>query len=365
MDKKKLTYILIGIMGAMVAVIAIIAIVTGIGGGKMSYGKIEDKMREAAVSYFKKKENSLPQQNGSSVTVDANTLASSKHMKPLSKMVKKGVSCTGKVVVTKNGERYLYSPMLSCGDKYQTKTLVNVVTTANPIVTSGDGLYSEADNRRFRGEYINNYVKIDGLLWRILDIDNEGYMRLIYVDKNEDTSEAYVWDDRYNVEKAAYVGINDYNVSRIKQTIKDLESGNLYVSEKTKANLAYRPICLGKRSSENLEINIIEECETTISDQLFGLPYTIDYIASSIDPNCKIIDDESCANYNYLMKSSLASWTLNGQKEKSYRVYAVSRAGYVISDASNEKTIRPTIYLSNYTLFDDGNGTKEKPYTIK
>lgn len=363
MDKKKLTYILFGIMAAMIAVIVIIAIVTGFGGGKMSYSKIENEMRKAAVSYFKNKENSLPQQNGASVSIDANTLATSKYMKPLSKLVKDGVNCTGKVVVTKNGEKYLYSPMLSCGDKYQTKTLVNVVTDANPIVTSGDGLYTIDNVRKFRGEYINNYVKLDGYLWRILDIDSEGYMRLLYVDKAKE--EVYVWDDRYNIEKDDYVGINNYDVSRIKQTMEKLESGEVYITDKTKSNLAYRPICLGKRSSENLKLNITEECETTISNQLFGLPYAIDYIVSSIDPNCKTIDDQSCANYNYLMKSSLTSWTLNGQKEKGYRVFAVSRAGYTISNAASEKAVRPTIHLSNYTLFNGGTGTKEDPYTIK
>lgn len=362
MEKKKLIYIFGGIMGLMVALIVIVAIVSSMGGKSLSYEKIENKMKAAAESYFEDNASSLPQE-GKSVTIDASTLSNGGYLKDLSDMVKKGENCTGKVVVSKNGARYLYSPVLSCGSSYQTKKLVDVVTGNNPIVTSGDGLYNVDNVRKFKGEYINNYVKIDELLWRILDIDSEGYMRLIYADKSME--ESYVWDDRYNIDEDENIGINNYNISRIKETMKSLESSEQYISEDSKANLAYRPICIGKRSSENLALNNNEECATKISDQLFGLPYTSDYLSASIDANCKTIDDQSCENYNYLMNSSLSSWTLNGQKEKSYRIFAVSSAGYSISTASNEKSLRPTIYLSNNTLYSNGTGTKEDPYMMK
>lgn len=362
MDKKKFIYILTGIMGLMIVVIIIVALISSVGGKKLSYDKIENKMVLAAESYFEDNANSLPQE-GKSVTVDSSTLVNGGYLDQLSDMVEEGVDCTGKVIVSKNGTRYLYSPMLSCGEKYQTNKLVDVVTRNNPIVTSGDGLYVVGQVSKFKGEYINNCVKIDEYLWRILDIDSEGYMRLIYADTSME--ETYVWDDRYNIDRDDNIGINSYDVSRIKETIKSLEAGEQYISEQSKANLAYRPICIGKRSADNLEMNINEECETTILDQLFGLPYVVDYVSASTDSNCKTIDDESCTNYNYLMNSSLSSWTLNAQKENTYRVFSVSRSGYSSSGASNEKSLRPTIYLSNNSLYAGGNGTKVDPYIIK
>ncbi|MBE6138408.1 MAG: hypothetical protein E7173_01520 [Firmicutes bacterium] len=366
MDKKKLIYILTGFMGVMVAIIIVVAIVNWLGGKKLSYSQVEDKMITAAQSYYSSNENLLPQLEGSSVTVDTSTLVNGKYLSQVSDMVPEGVDCTGKVIVTKNGTRYLYSPMLSCGDDYQTKKFVDVITANNPIVTEGDGLYLIGNVNKFKGEYINNYVKIDEFLWRILDIDSEGYLRLIYVDKaTEDMEETYVWDDRYNVDKDGNIGINNYDLSRIKQSLLMLEQGNVYLSEDAKAKMAYRNICVGKRSGSNLEFNIDEECEIVISNQLFGLPYAIDYVVASTDANCNDLDDRSCENYNYLMNSSLSSWTLNGQKEKSYRVFSVSRAGYSISDASADKALRPTVYLSNNVLFESGEGTKGNPYIIK
>lgn len=363
MDKKKLIYILTGIMGLMIVVIIIVAIVSSIGGKKLSYEKIEDKMKLAAEAYFEDNTNSLPQEAGKSVTVDSSTLINGGYLDELSKMVEEGVNCTGKVTVTKNGNKYLYSPILNCGSNHQTKALTNVVTSNNPIVKSGDGLYNVGEVSKFKGEYVNNYVQIDNYLWRILDIDSEGYMRVIYADSTMD--ETYVWDDRYNIDRDENVGINNYDISRIKETMKSLEEGTTYISEESKANLAYRTICIGKRSSENLEMNINEECQVKISDQLFGLPYTIDYLSASTDANCKKINDQSCENYNYLMNSSLSSWTLNAQKENSYKAFAVSRSGYSISTASNERYLRPTVYLSNNTIYAGGTGTKTDPYKIK
>lgn len=363
MDKKKLIYILTGIMGVMIVVIVIVAIVSSINGKKLSYSGVEDKIADAAQRYYAKNENLLPQAEGASVTVDTSTLVNEGYLKQVSDMVPDGADCTGKAVVTKNGTRYLYSAMLNCGDKYKTQTLVDVVTNNSPVTTSGDGLYVVGNVSKFKGEVINNYVKIDELLWRILDIDSEGYMRLIYADKTME--ETYVWDDRYNIDKKENVGINNYEVSRIKDSLLSLENGNLYLSEEAKAKMAYRNICVGKRSQNNLEFNIDEECEVVISNQLFGLPYAIDYVSASTDPNCNDIDDASCENYNYLMKSSLSSWTLNGQKEKSYRVFSVGRVGYSISNASNDKALRPTVYLSNNALFESGSGSKEDPYVVK
>ncbi|MBE6151971.1 MAG: hypothetical protein E7165_01490 [Firmicutes bacterium] len=366
MEKKKLFYVLTAVMGTMILIIVIFAIISAVGGKRLSYDKIEDKMSSAAKNYFEDNVSSLPKEEGQSVTVDTSTLVNGKYLKQLSDMAKKGVDCTGKVIVTKNGDRYLYSPMLNCGSEYKTQKLIDVVTTNNPLVISGDGLYSYGEVSKFKGDYINNYVKIDNYLWRILDIDSEGYMRLIYADKQtKEMEETYVWDNRYNIDKDSNSGINNYEVSRIKETMKKLETETLYISDEFKVNLAYRPICVGKRSSTNVALNNNEECEVTISNQLFGLPYVSDYVSASTDANCIDIASESCKNYNYLMNSSLSSWTLNGQKEKSYRVFNVGKFGYSISDASSDKAIRPTIYLSNNALYESGNGTKKEPYVVK
>lgn len=364
MDKKKLIYILTGIMGGIIVIVGVIALITSLTSKKtLSYESIVVELENAAISYFKSNSSSLPTEDGASVSVDASTLTNGGYMNDLSEMVKEGVSCSAKVEVTKNGDNYLYSPILNCGDEYKTNKLIDVVMKNNPVVTEKDGLYKKDDVYVFKGEYINNYVSIDNKLWRIMDIDSDGYIRLIYADKNID--EDYVWDDRYNVDADESVGINNYEVSRINETLNSETIINSYFSETAKANLVYKDWCIGKRSLSNVEINNNEECAEKVTNQLLGLPYVSDYYNASIDQNCKTIDDESCHNYNYLLNMSLSSWTLTGTKEKSYRVYAVSSSGYVVTNTSNEKKIRPTVYISNNSLYASGDGSKTNPYTMK
>lgn len=363
MDKKKLIYIMSGITGVMILLIVIIALISSCSNKKMSYDKLENTLKTAATSYFDNSEVTLPTEEGGSVIVDDNSLTTGGYMKPLSDLVEEGMSCTANVIVTKNGNNYLYSPILNCGDVYQTHKMIDVVMGNNPIVTTGVGLYKQNDMYVFKGEYVNNYVELSGNLWRIIDIDSEGYARLIYAGKN--TEEVYVWDDRYNIDKEENVGINDYSISRIKEVLLSLDSNNQYIQDYEKSNLAYRNWCVGKRSIDNKTINNSEECTTTVSGQLFGLPYVSDYVNASIDSNCKTIDDQSCNNYNYLLSSSLSSWTLTGSKEKSYKVYTVSRSRYSLTDASSEKSVRPTVYLSNNAIYASGDGSQANPYKIK
>ncbi len=362
MDRKKLIYIMGGITGGIILLIVVIFIIVGASNKTLSYDRIENNLKTATENYLNDNADMLPKEESGSVTIDATTLENGNYMKSLSKMLKEGTNCSAKVIVTKNGDKYLYSPILNCGDEYKTEKFSSRVLSDNKQVTTGDGLYVDGNNYRFKGEYVNNYVSIDNKLWRIIDIDKEGYARLIFVDK--DMEEVYIWDDRYNIDVNNYSGINNYSVSRIKEVLVGFETTNTYVSSDN-ANLAYRPICVGKRSSNNLEINNEEECQSIVSNQLYSLPYVNDYIAASVDVNCKNIEDESCVNYNYLMSMSLATYTLTGVEEKSQKVYFVTRNGVSKTDASNEKKIRPTIYISNNALYDTGDGTKSNPYKLK
>lgn len=362
MDRKKLIYIMGGITGGIILLIIILFVIIGASNKTLSYDKLENKLRTATENYLNDNVSMFPSEESGSIIIDGTTLENGGYIETISKLVETGVSCSVKVIVTKNGNNYLYSPILNCGEDYKTEKFSSKILNDNKVVNTGDGLYADGNGYRFRGEYVNNFVSIDNKLWRIIDIDESGYARLIFVDK--DTEEVYIWDDRYNIETNDYLGINDYSVSRIRESLISFESNNAYASSDN-ANLAYRPICIGKRSSNNLEINNIEECQTVVNNQLYGLPYANDYIAASIDKNCKTIEDESCVNYNYLMSAPLTSYTLTGVSEKSEKVYFVTRNGVSKTNASNEKKIRPTIYISNNALYDSGNGTEANPYKLK
>ena len=363
MDRKKLMYVGGGVVGFILVLVVIILIVSAAGGKNLSHAKLENKMLGAAKSYVKDNAMILPTDEGENVTIDVNTLVSAGYMKNLSELRKNGASCAGQIIVTKNGEKYLYTPILNCGEEYTTKSLVEVVKTDNPIVFSGDGLYTEGSSLKFKGEYLDNYVMINERLWRILSIDNDGFMRLIYVDKEK--LNTAVWDNRYNIELDGNVGINNYSTSRIKKTLDDLEKGNELFTESDKEKMAYKSICIGKRSKDNLELNINEECETTTNDRMLSLPYVIDFKTASIDTNCKDLESESCSNYNYLTEMNISSWTLTGSMEDSNKAFFVYENDYSLTVTSKKKAIRPIVYLSNYALYEDGDGTKANPYVMR
>jgi len=328
MDSKKLMYIGGGIVGFVVVLIVIILIIDGVNSKKFTYEKLENQLVESTQSYLNNNASILPKDEGKSVSIDANTLSYNGYMKNLSE-ISKDETCTGKVVVTKNGDRYLYTPILNCGQNYITKTLVDVVKQNNPIVFSGDGLYTEGISLKFKGEFVNNYVMINENLWRILSIDSEGYVRLIFVDKNK--LDKTVWDNRYNIDTNKYEGINNYSLSRIKTYLDNLEKGSKLFAESDKTKLAYRDICVGPRSEDNKDLNIDEECKTVVRDRLISLPYVIDYMTTSVDSNCKSLGSASCSNYNYLSNMGLTSWTLTASKDNTNKAYSVFENEFTLS----------------------------------
>ena len=90
-----------------------------------------------------------------------------------------------------------------------------------------------------------------------------------------------------------------------------------------------------------------------------------EYMMASIDTTCKTGFEPSCANYNYL--STVNNWWLvTANKDDNMHVYKNNMSGYIVSDyASSYSNVRPVIYLNSNILYKDGDGTLEKPYTVK
>ena len=133
-------------------------------------------------------------------------------MKDLSEYRSDGDTCTGSVRVRKLETEYIYVPYLNCGESYITKELHSKVVEDNPVVSSGDGLYATGGNYVFRGEVVNNYVKLENDLWRIVKITSDGSIMLINANGLRINQP---WDDRYNSTREFTSGINNYSVSRM------------------------------------------------------------------------------------------------------------------------------------------------------
>ena len=359
-DGRKKLLIMTGIMiGLVVLIMIILLIATSSNGKSMTYSNIEQKLLKAAMSYYNENKALLPQNDGEKIMVDDATLSSTKHMKSMSDLTSKmkGVSCTGEVIVTKTDKTYRYAPLLNCGDSYKTYTLSSYIKEKEETVVTGSGLYDLNGEKVYRGDKVNNYVKLSGKMYRIVKISNDQVM-LIYDEKWV----ASAWDDRYNVENNSSSGINDYSISRIKDKLNSFDQ----IKDTDNQLVARHDLYVGRRTVENDINDGSVEKEIVIANEKFGLLPLYDYINASIDENCTSSQSTSCINYNYLGEYNYSWWLITPAFRNTFRAYYVNAGGVIgITECEMEKGIRPVIYLSSDAIYNGGNGTFKNPYLVK
>lgn len=368
-DPKKKMFLLMGIIVVGVVILLFILYIASLFTTRTySYEDIETIMKDAAVAYFVDHPDQLPANDGDAVIVDSSNLVYEGKMKDLSEYRNDDVACTGTVQVENVSGEYVYIPFLNCGESYSSVELASKIEEDNPVVTSGNGLYSVNKQYVFRGENVNNYVQLDKSLWRVVRINGDGNITLIHATGLDFYQP---WDNRYNEERLYESGVNNYSVSRIKDYLQKLysnpkeEDGELILSNNDKARLVSFSVCTGSRKTNSESKNNAEECRQKVQNQKLGLLTVSDYLIASLDTSCKSADTKSCMNYNYLAMDD-EWWLATPNAEDTSTVFKVDRGGVVKTDiASTYSRVRPVIVLNNHTMFASGKGTLEKPYKIK
>lgn len=345
------------IFGIIAIIFIIIIILKLILGGRISYTSIENKMIESAKKYYQNNSEKLP--SDGTVTIESSKLIEEGYLKDFSKLVKdKNATCNGQVTVTNSNGSYLYSATLNCGEYYQTKKFKDVLL--ENVVTSGNGLYNYGNYYIYRGENLNNYVSFAGKTWLILRVYNDGTIRMLETTNRENV----VWDDRYNSNRESNVGINDFNVSRIKDTLEEIYNNSNEFSETDKSYISNQNLCIGKRSDSNgYGMDESVECSNTLQNQPIGLLQVNEFALASLDQNCKNTTDLECTNYNYLTTLN-SYWTLTADADNTYKVYKVSGSPFV-STASSTSKPRIVVQINSNVNYESGDGSNENPYKFK
>lgn len=374
-DKKLLK--LIGIfLGIIILLILIALLINLMSKQRLDYAGIEEKMISSAKDYYKDNNIYLPQIDGNSTEVSLETLVNDEYMKePATYMNNKNLSCIGRVTVVKNKETYSYYPYLNCGKDYETTYLANEIK--DKVVTSSDGVYKLNEysinnngqknittNYVYRGEHVNNNLLINKQKWRIVKIDGNDNIVIIYDGKDPNQELYGVWDDRYNSDKDAAYGINDYTVSRAKENLERIYNSDFF-SKDTKSKFLSHSVCIGKRSEKDSTNNGSIECSKVLDGQYLSLLPVYDYINASIDSKCKRITDQECFNYNYLSVYNSSWWFVTAAKEKSYLVYKSSSDSVSTSSAYNSGRFRMVAYLDSKTIVSGGTGSETNPYILR
>lgn len=396
MDKKLIRYVAIFVGVVILLMILMLIFNSASGGTKYSYEKIEDKLVNAAKKYVeaKKKQNIdiLPESPLSDpLYLSATVLANEGYIKDLSEYAKDETTCVGGVNIYNAGDgNYDYIPELTCGTYHETVKLVDKIISDNDSgVTHGSGLYLRVDGKFitdeqdlytssedleyvFRGDDVNNYVKIDDNVWRIVSIDANNDMLLIF---NEHSQRAIAWDDKYNEEEAKYQGVNTFESNGLESTaykaIQEFYNGTLVLkdretySPKTKYLTVPMNLCIGKRSVEDTDISGNVECSVILEDQLVGLLPAYYYMSASLDPNCETITSKSCGNFNYLSQFDDFWWLMTANSANTNEAYTVSKKYAEASLCNYKADIRPTIKLGSRAVYLEGDGSKDNPYQIR
>ncbi len=328
---------------------------------KRSYSEIENIMLKAAQKHMAQNPNDLPKDINGSITLSVDDLVRTEEMEEISNYLKDDeIICTGSInIININHNTYHYTPNLDCGEKYQTTKFIDYIKKKHPIVENGNGLYNLNEEMVFRGDNVNNYLKLSGNTYRIVKFTNDEAV-IIYTEKTSTN----VWDDRYNVDRAMNMGINDYAVSKVKERLDNLYQGTTLLDIDAKSLVVAHNLEIGKRSSKDTDKSGGLEKSILMENQYVGLLPLYDFMNASLDGNCTNSNNPSCMNYNYLSKYLNPWWLATATNLNSYNVYRVEKSA-VLTSANSTACVRPVMHLTKDALYVSGDGTSKNPYIVK
>ena len=339
--------------------IIIMALLRGCSGGKKTYSKYQEMMVSSAKSYAKR-HKMLPKK-GKSTIIKLDNLTDDGMKTPAKSL--KDDSCSGSVVVKNNstseGEYYSYIPYLEC-DNYKTEYIKDYLL--KDVTDNGSGLYKVGDEYIFKGNKVNNYLSFYGTIYRIIKIDANDNLKLIK-EKAQDMS--FNWDNKYNINKNAYTGINNYKDSVIIDRLLYDYKNDKTMNDDTRGKMLPHSVCIGKRSINDLNLGVTKECSDVLDNQLISLPSITDFTQASYDANCKKLGDMSCTNYNYFANFMDYSWTVDTVSEDDSVAYLINSIGVELEEASTYQRYHWVIYIDSEELYMSGSGTEKDPYIIK
>ncbi len=372
MNKKTLIIIGSSIIGLIVCLLIVVWLISIIKPHYYSYEDFEVKVTEATKKYYKDNPTQLPASDGE-YNMAYSTLVDNEYIKPLNEMLKDGDNCSVQILVTKYNDNYSYIPYLTCPGSYETKELYKVVLEQNPVVLDGTGLYSDGNSGYyFRGDVTNNYVQIgeygeekrqQPYLWQIMGVESDGTIKIISA---HTTSERYTWDDRYNEKEESFDGYNDFEKSRIKDTLISLAGNDEILPEEFRNKLVAKELCIGKRKVNDTSKDGSVECATkTETKYLFGLITPYEFLRASLDSNCKVAESLSCLNYNYLSGYTTNSWSITSNANNTNKTFSFGGGVMDSFKSDREKKLYVTTYINKRAFFKSGTGTSDDPYIIR
>ncbi len=246
--------------------------------------------------------------------------------------------------------------------------------------TSNEGLYVSEDEcgktYYYRGS-VNNWVYFAGFYWRIIRINGDGSIRMIYTGTKGKTSgtDAHIMMSIYNQNDDKEVNAN-YLSSNIKFILEmwydtniqnkgygDRVKDSSFCNELKKEGEYYSAI---KRSLVDYKPSFKCSNKEYILNKASGkLLYSVGLI--TVD-EASFAGGTKEANNNYYLYSSYWYWTMSPTYWNGSRMLVgiINSKGFISSDYLSQKNgVRPVINLDTNVDITTGDGTESNPYVIK
>lgn len=230
------------------------------------------------------------------------------------------------------------------------------------IATEDEGIIMASDEAGtsyyFRGNTKNNYVNINGNVFRIVRINGDGSVKLVYNENAEQLNKYYedISDYKFsssyfnaylNSWAASMVGDYKNNLATSKYCNDFVTDGGTFIaSKRIKTDNIPSFYCLGEKVSAKAALLTADE--VIYAGGMYNTPNTSYYLYNS-----------SIENNSYLMTSS--SKTL-----EAYYPFILATDGRVDEAAGTTVlAVRPVITINKTSIVESGDGTVNNPYILK
>ncbi len=213
--------------------------------------------------------------------------------------------------------------------KDSTHNQTKVTRTVTVARNFSETVASETDESNYyKGQVEDNYVQFSGMLWRIINVDENGNVKLI--------SEDVVSNLRYDS--------TGYKDSNVEAWLNNVFYNSLTNPDKYLVDTTY---CVGAVNSVD---DINSSCSETVTAKV-GLP--------SLDEYYKTVENSYSSmnywnNYYYLLAN----------KRENENLIITERRTASLTSNLNILPIKPVITIKNGLYIYEGDGTKENPYKL-
>lgn len=258
--------------------------------------------------------------------------------------------------------------------------VTDLLTNYNLVIdtdkTGKDSSNAFASQKYFTGENPSNYLIFSGSCFRIVNITEENYVKIVYEGESInntcsstntsgsidelvfDEANTNNWNNPATLRNLMDIWTKDKNINNV---IKKIDTDKVvdatwYVGAITEDTI------LSVKDLINAE-------RATVSDKNLwvGLLNVSDYMKASNNMECLSMNDSktsNCKENNYLYKTN-SPWLINGSDTKKTNAFVIDKTGKIVSEnSSKEHAVRPVLYL-NRDIVVTGSGRMASPYIVK